>query len=266
MSTKAYYAVILILIALILGIMISAFIPEGEDRSQDVLYQISTIDALMQSVYDGIMPAGELKKHGNFGIGTFDGLEGEMVALDGRYYQVKSDGVAYPVNDSIMIPFATVTYYESDQTIHVNGTGNFTQLTGAIDAGLPSKNLFYAIRIDGTFPYIKTRSIPKQEKPYVSLVNASKNQSVFELYNTTGTIVGFYSPQYVSGVNVPGYHLHYITSDGKAGGHVLDMSTGEVDVSLDITPDFYMYLPTSGDFIGKDLTKDLHEELKQVEN
>src|SRR5665647_3590613 len=72
----------------------------------DVLYQVSTINALLQGVYDGVIPIGELETHGDFGIGTFDGLEGEMLALDGNYYQIKTDGIAYPVSENMTTPFA----------------------------------------------------------------------------------------------------------------------------------------------------------------
>ncbi|MCD1295373.1 acetolactate decarboxylase [Methanocella sp. CWC-04] len=259
-----WYYVIAVIILFLAAVAVFDLFQDGPGEG-DVLYQVSTIDALMQSVYDGIIPNEELKKHGDIGIGTFNGLDGEMVAVDGNYYQIKSDGVAYPVKDDMMIPFATVTFFEIDKTILVEDAGNFTEFTGKMDAVLPSSNLFYAFRIDGQFPYIKARSVPKQEKPYPLLVDAVANQSVFEFHNVTGTIVGFYTPQYGKGINVPGYHLHFITDDRKAGGHILDFSIDEADVKLDITPEFYMELPTDGDFIGVDLTKDLHKELEKVE-
>ncbi len=231
---------------------------------RDVLFQVSTIDALLQGVYDGVMNFGELKPQGDFGIGTFEGIDGEMIALDGQYYQVKADGIAYPVNDTMTTPFSTVTYFDKDLDAIVSAK-NFTELSSALDAQIPSKNLFYAIRIDGTFPYVKTRSIPKLSKPYPLLKDAAENQSVFEFKDVKGTIVGFYTPKYAEGLNVPGYHLHLITDDRKAGGHILDLALNSSVVWLDITPIFNMALPSSGDFIGIDLTKDLKEDLKQVE-
>lgn len=231
---------------------------------RDVLFQVSTIDALMQGVYDGVMTFGELKPQGDFGIGTFEGINGEMIALDGQYYQVKADGIAYPVNDTMTTPFSTVTYFDKDLDATVSAK-NFTELSSSLDAQIPSKNLFYAIRIDGTFPYVKTRSIPKLSKPYPLLKDAAANQSVFEFKDVKGTIVGFYTPKYAEGLNVPGYHLHLITDDRKAGGHILDLALNSSVVWLDITPIFNMALPSSGDFIGVDLTKDLKEDLKKVE-
>lgn len=249
---------------LLIAMMMSILCASAADDDQDVLFQVSTIDALMQSVYDGVMNFGELKQHGDFGIGCFEGIDGEMVALDGEYYQVKADGIAYPVSDTMTTPFSTVTYFEKDLTANVSAK-NFTELCMALDAQIPSKNHLYAIRIDGTFSYIKTRSIPKQSKPYPLLKDLAANQSVFEFNEINGTIVGFFTPEYIEGLNVPGYHLHLITADRKAGGHILDLALNSSDVFIDITPEFNMVIPTSGDFIGVDLTKDLQEDLEQVE-
>ncbi len=249
---------------LLIAITISMMSASAADEDRDVLYQVSTIDALMQSVYDGVMNFTELEKHGDFGIGCFEGIDGEMVALDGEYYQVKADGIVYPVSDNMTTPFSTVTYFERDLTANVSAK-NFTELSNAIDSQIPSKNLFYAVRIDGTFSYVKTRSIPKQSEPYPLLKDLAANQSVFEFNEINGTIVGFYTPEYAKGLNVPGYHLHLITADRKAGGHILDLALNSSEVQLDITSGFNMALPTSGDFIGVDLTKDLQKDLEQVE-
>ena len=234
--------------------------PEGVD----IIFQVSTIDALMQSVYDGVIDIGELKGHGDFGIGTFEGIDGEMVAENGDYYQVRSDGTAYPVSDDMTTPFATVTYFEADLTANVSAS-NITELELVLDEIIPSKNLFYAIRIEGIFPYVKTRSIPKQSKPYPPLLDLAANQSVFEFDMVAGTIVGFYTPEFASGLNVPGYHLHLITADRVAGGHILDLALNGSLAEIDITPELDMLLPTSGDFIGVDLTGDLQEDVEKVE-
>ena len=232
----------------------------------DVLFQVSTIDALMQGVFDGIYSFNDLKTHGDFGIGTFDSLDGEMVALDGDYYQVKANGVAYPVQGNMTTPFSTVTYFEADQTIAVENASNYTMFSKQISEKLPSINTFYALRIDGTFPYIKTRSVPAQEKPYPRLADATKNQSVFEFTNVAGTVVGVWAPEFSKGLNVPGFHLHFITADRKAGGHILDLKIDRADVKVDITPGFAMQLPTTGDFYNVDLSQDLQSELKKIEN
>lgn len=242
---------------------------DNEDKTRgneiDVLYQISTIDALLQGVYDGVFSVAELETHGDFGIGTFDGLEGEMLALDGDYYQIKTDGIAYPVSGEMLTPFATVTYFEADENFRIEKPANLTELEAFLDLNLPSKNLFYAVRIDGNFSYVKARSVPRQEKPYPKLADAVSTQSIFEFENISGTLVGFRTPEYVKGVNVPGYHLHFITADRSAGGHVLDLEMENGNVALDITGAFFMELPVSEDFYNVELGQDLQADMEKVE-
>ena len=91
-------------------------------------------------------------------------------------------------------------------------------------AQLPTMNMVYAVRMHGTFPFMKVRAIPAQEKPYPTLAEASENQSVYTYSDTTGTIVGFYTPVFFKGLNVAGYHLHFISDDRKSGGHILDLT------------------------------------------
>jgi len=253
------------IIEALLSIILLASLPCAQCADDDVLFQVSTIDALLQGVLDGFFTFEDLKTHGDFGIGTFDSLDGEMIALDGDYYQVKADGVAYPVQSNMTSPFSTVTYFQVDQTVAVQNASNFTELSRQLDEELPSRNAFYAVRIDGTFPYIKTRSVPKQGKPYPHLADAVKNQSVFEFYNATGTMVGIWAPEFSEGLNVPGYHFHFITEDRKAGGHILDLQADEAEAKVDITAGFAMQLPTTGDFYNVDLTQDLQSELETIE-
>lgn len=237
--------IILVFGAFLAG-MLLASPPEPHDH--DTVFQVSTINALLQAECDGVMTFGDLKKHGDFGISTFDALDGEMIAIDGNFYQVKADGQVYPVSDDMTTPFGTVTWFERDIEVPVRNAGNFTELTSVADDALPSGNYFYAVRIDGIFPYMKTRAIPAQEKPYPRLVDASAHQSVFELYNTSGTIVGFYTPGFAGGINIPGWHLHYITDDRTAGGHILDCAMVNTTMYLDISPSFRTDLPVSDSF------------------
>jgi acetolactate decarboxylase len=232
----------------------------------EVLYQVSTIDALMKGVYDGILPVGEMKKHGNFGIGTFDALEGEMIVIDGKVYQAKADGRVYTVLDTTTTPFATVTWFERDFTATVEKPMNFSVFSTDMGARLPSQNMIYAVRIQDTFPSMKVRAIPAQQKPFPMLTDAAKDQSVYTYTNAAGTVVGFYTPAFFKGLNVAGYHMHFISNDRLTGGHILDFTVpANATVEYDITPAFAMPLPTSGAFTGVDLSQDLSKELAKIE-
>ena len=258
-------------VAIVIIFFTAAFIthlPKGTAAGQDrdTLYQVSTIDALMQGSFDGTEPVGETLQHGDFGIGTFDGLDGEMIVLDGKMYQARADGSVSPVAGSATTPFATVTFFDTDFAVTTGNRMNMSELTSAIAPKLPSRNLIYAIQFHGTFPLMKVRAIPKQEPPYPTLTEAAKEQVVHVYNDTTGTVVGFYTPVLFDGINVPGYHLHYISDDRKEGGHILDMTVPSgTAVIFDLTDGFSMSLPTNGTFAGVDLSKDLSADLAKVE-
>jgi acetolactate decarboxylase len=151
---------------------------------------------------------GELKRHGTFEIGTFVGLDGEVIGLDGKFYRIRADGIAYPVPDSVTAPFAVVIPFEADKTVSVQDITDYEALQRTVEGLIPDKTIFYAIKIDGTFSYIKARGVPKQKEPYPPLVEAVKDQTVFEFHDVKGTIVVFWCPDSAKGVNVPDYHLH----------------------------------------------------------
>lgn len=259
----------IILLALVLVLICSGITACGTAPQRDLLTQISTIKAIQMGLYDGVMTIGDLKQHGDFGIGTFEALNGEMVVLDGKVYQVKSDGKVYQVDDKALTPFASVTYFDNDRQIRLSGEDSNISLAkcqALINKALPTQNIFYAIKITGVFSYIKVRSVPAQQKPYPPLVEVTKNQPVFEYHEVGGTIVGFYCPTYVDGVNVPGYHLHFLNNDKLTGGHVLDFTIITGDVSIDYTAEFEMILPGSGsDFYKLDLSPDLSGDLQKSE-
>lgn len=249
---------------LLLAVMAAGCMP-GIRTDRDTLFQESTIGALMQGVYDGGLTVGELRSYGDFGIGTFDALDGEMLVLDGVVYQAVLDGTMQAVPDSATTPFAAVTFFDADQVVVLNRQMDLDQLQSYIDGLLDSENYFYAVRIDGKFGFVKTRSVPAQNQPYPPLSEAVKNQQVTEFRDVEGTVVGFRSPPYVEGVNVPGYHFHFVDRDRKKGGHVLGLLTSDVTVSIDLTTNFVMELPGTQGFHQAKLGTDAAAGLEQVE-
>ncbi len=111
----------------------------------DTLFQASVYAALRAGDYTGDVTLDEMRAHGNFGLGTFDALDGEMIALNGTFYQIKSDGQVYAINGSAKTPWSQTTYFESDQRITVptesNGS-NYSKLQSVLDAHLPTSNFF----------------------------------------------------------------------------------------------------------------------------
>lgn len=211
--------------------------------NNDILFQTSTIHSLLEGDYDGFTTFEDLKKNGDFGLGTLNDLDGEMIGLDGKFFQIKADGIANPVPDSEKTPFAVVTFFEPDKTLLLNKSLDCKHLEEYLDDLLQSKSVLYAIRIQGSFKYIKTRSVPRQNKPYPRLLEVLKSQPTFEFNIVDGTIVGFWFPTYMEGLNVPGYHFHFITKDKKAGGHILECQIENVSIEIDYSSKFFLSLP-----------------------
>ncbi len=226
--------------------------PEATPMERDTLYQTSTLSALMVGLLDGARPVGELAGEGDLGLGTLEGLDGELLCVDGVFYQVSVEGAVREVASEERVPFACMTHFEPEIAVEAPPGLDLAGLTALLDAARPSPNAFYAIRMDGTFGTMKTRSVPRQE-PYAGLMEAVAHQSVFELGEVEGTLVGFWIPAFAAGVNLHGYHFHFVTGDRSAGGHVLGLTTGTVEAALDLTPALSLSLPTSPEFLAADL-------------
>ncbi|MGZ4869965.1 MAG: acetolactate decarboxylase [Halobacteriota archaeon] len=223
---------------------------------RDVLFQASTYSALQAGDYNGDVTLKDLRAHGDFGLGTFDALDGEMVFLNSTFYQIKSDGNAYIANDSVKSPFADVVSFEpaSQLVLASNGSLNYSELQHYLDGQLPTKNIFYAVKITGECSYLEVRSPPKQALPYPPLSDALKNQSIFVLRNVTGTFVGFFCPQFSNGISPPGWHFHFLTADTKRGGHVLEVTLQRATIQIDDMTALSVELPHTPAFYGLNLT------------
>ena len=234
-------------------------------QNKETITQVSTIDALLLGVYDGQTTIGELKTYGDFGIGTFNTLDGEMVVVDNKCYQIKSDGTINEAADTTKTPFSAVAFFNESNHIQLKEQTNFKTLENLIDSLIPTKNIFYGIKIKGKFKTLRARSVAKQSRPYRPLTEVVKSQSEFNFEDVEGVLVGFRCPPYVKGVNVPGYHLHFLNNDKKSGGHVLGFEIKEAELYLEEYSDFRMLLPDDKDFYNADLSHDQEQQLKKVE-
>lgn len=228
------------------------------------LTQVSTINALMTGVYDGNCSILELKKFGDFGIGTFNNLDGEMALLDGVCYKMQSDGTVTLPPDTGKVPFATVTTFRYDDSISLTNQDE-KSITSQLDKILPTLNIFYAIRIDGLFRIVTVRSVPKQSPPYVPLIQVVQKQALFTFENFEGTLIAFRCPDYAKGVNVPGYHFHFISKDKQKGGHVLDFTLEHGTAKIEKLNEFLMLLPSDKAFYDASLSGDKEKELNKIE-
>lgn len=240
--------------------------PATQSQDRDTMFQVSTFNALSRGIFDGSLPVSTLMQHGDLGIGTFEALDGEMITLDGTCYQASSDGKVYKVDDHLTTPFAIVTFMDADQTVPVSNVSGLADLSALFDRSLPGgNNTMYAVKLHGNFSHVKTRSVPAQSKPYPVLTEAVKNQTVFEKSNVSGTVVAVRFPEYMAGVNVAGYHYHFISDDRQFGGHLLDCNLIDGTAMIDQTDNFSMSLPDSGDFRSADIAKTNESDVKAIE-
>lgn len=237
-------------------------------QNREALYQVSLLQSLTEGDFEGSVTVGELKTHGDTGIGTFDGLNGELVMLDGEVWQAAGDGSVNLMDDAATIPFGNVTFLDSDVTLDVSGAASFEDLLKQLDGRVAELgvNNFYAVRIDGTFEKMNVRSEYKQEKPYPTIVEAlAADQTFFDLEQVEGSMVGVYCPPYAADMNSAGWHFHFVTADRTQGGHVLDCVVNKAMATIDLTKEFDLALPSSQKFEGADFTVDRSADVKKAE-
>ena len=240
--------------------IVMSVLADALEVEHSTLFQISTSTALVKGVYNGVVTVGDLKQHGDFGLGTFDGLDGEMLAFDGHFYQVRGSGeVLEPGNDAL-VPFAVVTAFRPEHESSIEKVRNFHELIALLDTLRRSDNLFSAVRIDGRFARVNTRAVCRAS-PGTSLVKAASHQAEFTFADVEGTIVGFWTPSFARTISIAGWHLHFLTSDRAGGGHLLDCEAATLRVAMQDLSDLRLAMPESAAFLqadlGQDPTKDL---------
>ena len=228
--------------------------------------QVSLFSVLLGGHYDGIVSVGEVKRLGNLAIATMDRLDGEVQMIDGVLYQACADGKIYLPGDDETIPFGTIADFRAEDTVRLDGIPSYEQFEAQMNGCCPRNDFPLAIRLSGRFNRMKVRTVKRQEKDGIGLAEAAKEEAVFEFRDVRGDLVGFRLPEYVSGLNAPGWHLHFMDDDRKHGGHVLNFYLLEGDLSFCHAVDYHIRLPDSpGIFAGLDLNRDWSRELKKAE-
>jgi acetolactate decarboxylase len=228
------------------------------------VFQVSTSGALVAGVYDREVSVQAILEHGNFGLGTFANLDGEMVVVDGHVYQIKGTGQVSEAPADAGAPFAVVTWFEPETDVSISPIGSFNDLQARCDSVRRSGNIFYAIRLDGFFKRVRTRAVNPPE-PGTRLIDAAKAQSEFNFADIEGTLIGLWSPGFSSAFSVAGYHFHFLSADRQHGGHLLDVGANALRLRVEALTDFHLALPESEAFLKADLSKNTAEELAYAE-
>lgn len=229
-----------------------------------LLYMSSPINALLEGLYSGDVTVDTLRGKGDFGIGTFNNLDGELIALNGRFLQLDLDGNAHEVDGALMTPFATVCHFKPMMTEEFATPLSYEAFLKQLKDILPSENMFYAIHMEGRFREAKTRSVPRTEN-YRPLAEATDKQKVRQFTDIEGHLVGFYTPSFVPSVNVPGFHFHFIDKDLATGGHLLSCAPERLAIRLQIIDGMELSLPKTLDYLTASFTRDAKKDLEKAE-
>lgn len=245
------------------GAIVTNALTEALGLDQATLFQVSAAGALVAGVTHGSLTVAELRRHGDFGIGTFDDLDGEMVVLDGTAHQLLADG-ARVADDDARVPYAVVTNFRPTTTVVVDGFTSQDQLLARLDRLRTTDNDFFAVRADATFQHLKIRVVERIEHDE-TLVEAARSQAEFTLDDVDGVLLGFWSPEHTRAMSVRGWHLHFIRADRTFGGHVLDARAAELSVAVERLVGLHVAFPETTEFLGADLTGDHEQALADAE-
>lgn len=205
-----------------------------ETRARDTVFQAGTFDDLATSHFTGEVAYGQVARHGDFGVGTMEHVDGEMIAIDGVFYSIKDDLIPRRIDPRTATPFAQVTFFRADSQADISNLGSFAAVQSALGALAPDLRTFYAFRAEGTFSSITIRSIHRQEEPYPPISQVIATQVTRTLTNARGTVLGFRTPAWAGNTAFSNYHFHFISADRSVAGHVLDVATGaDVKVGID---------------------------------
>ena len=231
---------------------------------ENKLFQVSTLNALMMGDYEGSVTAKDFLKHVDTGIGTFDGLDGEAIFYKGKAYNGRATGEVSEMSDNDSLPFACGCKFDEKVKENDISFDSIEDFKAKLESVLPSKNYFYIIKMEGTFN-VRVRSCFKQEKPYEPLYKVACDQREFEYHDIKGSVIGLYCPNYVEGINLPGWHIHFLSKDLTKGGHILKVSTNNATYKVNKLNEWVLALPDSKDFATWNLKEDLSEKTNAVE-
>ena len=259
----------LIAAALVCAMLFNAsttFAKPAQDK--DTLYQVALLQALTLGYFDDVVTVKELKMHGDTGIGTFEGLDGEMIVLDGVVYRANQACKVNVVNNSVRVPFSNVTFFDKDFSVKLRNVTDKSAFESALNAQVDKHgiNNFYMVKVHGDFAEILVRSEQGQVEPYPTLVEALQaTQNEVTRQNISGTLVGLYCPAFMSSLNSTGWHFHFISDDKTFGGHVLGLHLESGEAQFDKTPAFSMVLPKKENFQALNFDRDLKEDIRKAE-
>ncbi|PIT22360.1 alpha-acetolactate decarboxylase [Snodgrassella communis] len=230
-----------------------------------VIVQFSSINALMAGLFDGVFSVGEVKEYGDFGLGCSHALAGEVI-INKDFLEADGDKAVKVMGNDELLPFVQVTTFQPDKVVDVNDVSK-NNLYWHLAQYLLLDNVFVAVKISGRFDELKIRRPFVQHKPYPSVVKVFEQQVVDTVEDVTGTLIGFWTPEFFKELSVAGFHLHFIDTTHKLGGHVIDFMASKAELAFERKQSVEIMLPVNEEYLRKNLKMDdLNKVIKQVEN
>ena len=233
------------------------------------IYQISTLQALMQGYFKEVVTTEKLLQYGDTGLGTFTDVNGEMIALDGHVYRADSMGNVTEAAPDQGVPFAAVAFMEEAVECEIEAGNTADALKAELNRLIDSDfglNSIYAVRLDGHFKSVKARSELGQHSQHIELSEVlKKNQTDFEFDDIDGTVVCLYFPDYMHGINAAGWHLHFVSADRTKGGHVYEVDYDKLICRRSQLHGIRIQLPTDKAYDTYDLNSVTQDQVKKVE-
>ena len=236
---------------------------------QNKMYQVSTLQALALGYSKAVITVEELLTEGDIGLGTFEDVNGEMILMDGHCFRADQDGNVSLIPPETGVPFAAVAKHYGEQEFELKDMQDITSVRTELTRKIEEKfglNSMHVVRIDGVFEKVDARSEAPYRSHHVTLKEMlGKTQKAFVFENIRGSLVGVYFPDYMDGINMPGWHLHFLSEDRSKGGHVFDVSVQEGTAKVDKITNIFINLPKEAAFDTYSLKQDLQNEIKSVE-
>jgi acetolactate decarboxylase len=207
------------------------------------LYQVGTFAAVLNGAVNGDANYQLLKQKGNFGLGTFNGITGEMVAYQGQFYHIGEKGVTTSVTDETKTPFAQVIQFNPTIDFPLTNIDNLKQLVDNLLPIFKNQNRAYAVHIHGLINYLKLRGrTPRKPGEPVPL------EIPYEAQNVRGDLIGFYFPEHLLSLTAPGLHLHFLSEDRQHSGHVMDVLFNAATVELQPVTHLNLHIPDTVEY------------------
>lgn len=221
-------------------------------EKQDIMYQISTIDAVEKGYYDNFENKNSVsKKYGNFGVGLIKDNTG-VVIYDGKTsYIVKNfQAITTVENEYTPISFGLFKYFNTDDKITLKEIKDVLCLKKALDEKLETVNHFVAFKAVGSFNKLIIEDV------------AGETQ---ELSDVKGELIGFRMPEFMEKSVPTGYTYYFIADAKTVAGKVKNLDISIISFSVDYTNQLKLILPKNRSFKVKDFAQYEPKQKRVVE-